>query len=45
MIKAFKTRIYPTKNQKEIFEQAFGIRRFVWNWGLNNYLESLNNES
>ena len=45
MITAFKTRIYPTKNQKEVFNQAFGIRRFVWNWGLNNYLESLNNNN
>ena len=43
MIKAFKTQIYPTKLQKEYFEKAFGIRRFVWNYGLNNYLESLNN--
>lgn len=43
MIKAFKTQIYPTKKQKEYFAKAFGIRRFIWNWGLNNYLESLNN--
>ena len=40
-IKTFKTRIYPTKNQKEYFRKAFGIRRFVWNWGLSNYLDSL----
>ena len=44
MIKTFKTKIYPTKNQKEYFRKAFGIRRFVWNWGLNNYLDSLDDK-
>lgn len=43
MIKVFKTRIYPTKNQREYFHKAFGIRRFIWNYSLNEYLESLNN--
>lgn len=43
-IKTLKTRIYPTKNQKDYFRKAFGIRRFVWNWGLNNYLESLDDK-
>lgn len=45
MIKVFKTRIYPTKNQIEYFHKAFGIRRFIWNYALNEYLESLNNKS
>lgn len=40
-ILTLKTQIYPTKNQISYFKKAFGIRRFVWNWGLSNYLESL----
>lgn len=43
MLMTFKTRIYPTKKQREYFHKAFGIRRFVWNWGLDEYLTSLNN--
>lgn len=43
MIKTFKTRIYPTKKQREYFANAFGIRRWTWNWALNEYLDSLNN--
>jgi transposase len=41
----FKTQIYPTQNQKAIFERAFGVRRWTWNWGLENYMKSLNDES
>ena len=41
-IKAFKTRIYPTKNQIEYFHKAFGIRRFIWNYALDEYLKGLN---
>ena len=39
--------IYPTQNQQVIFERAFGVRRWTWNWGLETYLKSLNevNES
>ena len=44
MIKSFKTRIYPTETQKEYFHKAFGVRRWTWNWGLNTYLESLNDK-
>lgn len=36
-IKAFKTKIYPTKKQKEYFNRCFGIRRFAWNWGVENW--------
>lgn len=43
MIKTFKTRIYPTKNQREYFHKAFGIRRWTWNWALNEYLTSYSN--
>lgn len=37
MIKAIKTKIYPTKTQKDYFNRCFGIRRFAWNWGLENW--------
>lgn len=37
MIKAIKTKIYPTKTQKEYFNRCFGVRRFAWNWGLENW--------
>lgn len=42
-IKSFKTRIYPTKEQEVYFNKAFGIRRWVYNWGLEKYIESWNN--
>jgi len=41
MIRTFSTRIYPTKEQRIYFHKAFGIRRFTWNWALNEYLECL----
>ena len=37
MIKAIKTKIYPTKTQKEYFNRCFGIRRFAWNWGVEHW--------
>src|SRR5699024_2693986 len=37
IVKSFKTRIYPTKEQKEYFQRCFGIRRWTWNWALNEY--------
>ena len=43
VIKAFKTRIYPTKEQEIYFNKAFGIRRWVYNWGLEKYIESWKN--
>lgn len=36
-IVAIKTKIYPTKKQKQYFNRCFGIRRFAWNWGLENW--------
>ncbi|WP_135610191.1 IS200/IS605 family element RNA-guided endonuclease TnpB [Methanococcoides sp. AM1] len=38
MLKAYKYRIYPNKNQKEIFDKHFGACRFIYNWGLNHKL-------
>lgn len=37
MLKCFKTEIFPSGELKEFFNKSFGIRRFVWNWGLNEY--------
>ena len=34
IIKAFKYRIYPTDDQKELFSKQFGHCRWVYNWGL-----------
>ena len=39
MLKAFKYRIYPTKEQEKKIVQHIGGCRFVYNWALeNNYL-------
>lgn len=39
MITTFKTRIYPSGDQKEYFEKAFGMRRFAYNWALDKAVE------
>ena len=39
----FSTRIYPTKNQIEYFRKAFGVRRYLWNWGLDLSINMMNN--
>lgn len=36
-MKAFKTRIYPTAQQQDYLNQAFGMRRFAWNWAMSEY--------
>lgn len=36
-IVAFKTKLYPTKRQKEYFNRCFGIRRFAWNFAVENW--------
>ena len=35
MFKAFKYRIYPTNEQKQVLEQHFGNCRWFWNYALN----------
>ena len=35
--KSFKTRIYPTREQIEYFNECFGISRFAYNW----YIEKM----
>lgn len=37
MIRTFKVEIKPTKQQRELFAQAFGYRRYAWNWGLDKH--------
>lgn len=39
MIKGFKVRLYPTKDQETLFYKHIGCQRYVYNWALN-----LNNE-
>ena len=34
MLKAYKYRLYPTNEQKEMFAKHFGCVRVVYNWGL-----------
>ena len=40
MLKAYKYRIYPTKEQEEMFSQHFGSCRFVYNWALEHKIKS-----
>ena len=37
MIRTFKVEIYPTAKQRKAFAQAFGTRRWAWNWALATY--------
>lgn len=39
MIRTFKVEIYPTTAQRKAFAQAFGTRRWAWNWALATYEE------
>lgn len=40
MIRAFKYRIYPNKEQTVLLEKHFGCIRFIWNWALHKKMES-----
>lgn len=40
VIKAFKYRIYPTKEQEVLLAKHFGTKRFVWNYFLNQRKEA-----
>lgn len=35
MIKSYKIRIYPTKEQEQKLWQHIGARRFIWNYMLD----------
>ena len=34
MLKTYKYRIYPTKEQEDLFLKHFNNVRFIYNWGL-----------
>jgi len=38
--RAYKYRIFPNKEQVELFEQHFGSTRFVFNWGLEQKIKA-----
>jgi putative transposase len=40
MLKAFKYRLYPNKEQAVLLEKHFGCARFVYNWGLERKIEA-----
>jgi len=40
MLRAYKYRIYPTKNQKEMIKKHFGACRYVYNWGLEQKIRT-----
>ena len=42
MLKAYKYRIYPNKEQEEYFAKCFGCKRFIWNQMLNDKIEYYN---
>jgi putative transposase len=44
MLKTFKYRIYPNKEQEALFIKTFGCIRFVWNKMLEEKLNALNNK-
>ena len=39
IIKAYKQRIYPNKEQKGLIEKHFGANRWIYNWALNKKIE------
>ena len=45
MLKAYKYRLYPTKEQTILFEKHFGCTRFVYNWGLQTKNEAYQKEN
>jgi putative transposase len=40
MLKSFKYRLYPNKEQAVLLEKHFGCARFVYNWGLERKIEA-----
>ena len=45
MLKAYKYRMYPNKEQENLFFQHFGACRFVYNWGLENKIRTYESDS
>ena len=44
MLKAYKYRLKPTKEQRIFFEKSFGCVRFIYNWALAKRIEAYQNE-
>ncbi len=42
MFKAYKYRIYPTKDQIQIIENHFGCCRYIYNWGIEQRINYYN---
>ena len=42
--KGFKYRLYPNKEQKELFAKHFGCVRYIYNWGLNAKIKAYESE-
>jgi len=40
VIRAFKYKLTPTKEQSVLLEKHFGCTRFIWNWALNKKMET-----
>lgn len=40
MLKAYKFRMYPKKEQEELFSKHIGACRFIYNWALENKIKS-----
>ena len=44
MLKTISTKLKPTESQKEYLEKCFNYRRFIWNYCLNRYMETLKSD-
>lgn len=44
MLKAYKYRIYPTKNQEVLIVKHFGCVRWMYNWGLSQKIKAYENK-
>ncbi|MBN1134683.1 MAG: helix-turn-helix domain-containing protein, partial [Methanosarcinaceae archaeon] len=44
MIKANKCRLYPNKEQQELFMKHIGACRFTYNWALENKIRAYETE-
>ena len=40
MFKAYKFRLYPTKEQEILINKHFGCSRFIWNWALDKKMKA-----
>jgi putative transposase len=43
--RAYKYRIYPTDEQKQVLARTFGSTRFVYNWGLRKRTDTYYKEN